>query len=204
MVVFTNHWLIFVLWVHFITPYHIQSHMNKIKILDKEFAVSIPFERIQSTVNRMADKISADYENKEPVFLCVLNGAFMFAADLLKAYTGKCEISFIKLASYAGIKTTGNVRTLIGLEEDIKGRDVVILEDIVDSGITISHLIEDLKSYEPASIKIAALLLKPAAVQKDVRPDYVGLEIPNDFIVGYGLDYNGFGRNLKDIYKITE
>jgi len=178
--------------------------MGKIRILDKEFEKSIPFERIQEVINTMASKIHEDYKNSRPLFLCVLNGAFMFAADLFKHYPGHCEISFIKLSSYAGTQTTGEVKTLIGLDKEIEGRDVIILEDIVDSGITISHLANDLSAFKPESVRIATLLLKPEALHKEIRLDYVGMEIPNDFIVGYGLDYNGFGRNFRDIYKITE
>lgn len=178
--------------------------MGKIRILDKEFEKNIPFERIQEVIETMAVKIHEDYKNSRPLFLCVLNGAFMFAADLFKYYPGHCEISFIKLSSYAGTQTTGEVKTLIGLDKEIEGREVIILEDIVDSGITISHLAGDLSACKPKSVRIATLLLKPDALRKEVRLDYVGMEIPNDFIVGYGLDYNGFGRNFRDIYKITE
>ncbi len=178
--------------------------MGTITILDKEFKKNIASERIQAVVKEMASAIYDDYGHTEPLFLCVLNGAFMFAGDFCKEYPGKCEISFIKLSSYSGTQTSGQVKTLIGLDEEIKGREVVILEDIVDSGITISHLVNDLKGYDPKSVRVATLLLKPDALQKEVRPDYVGMEIPNDFIVGYGLDYNGFGRNFRDIYKITE
>ncbi len=178
--------------------------MEHIKILDKAFAKNIAYEHILKVIQEMADQIAKDYRDSNPLFLCVLNGAFIFAADLLKHYQGDCEISFIRLSSYAGTKTTGEVKTVIGLDDDIKGRDVIILEDIVDSGITISHLVADLSSYAPRSVRVATLLLKPAAVQKEVKPDYVGMEIPNDFIVGYGLDYNGYGRNYKDIYKIVE
>ncbi len=178
--------------------------MARIKILDKEFEKNIPFEHIQKVVKQLAEKIFMDNKENEPLFLCVLNGAFMFAADLFKFYPGNCEISFIKLSSYDGTQTTGEVKTVIGLEEQIQGRNVIILEDIVDSGITIAQLLEDLSTYQPESIRVATLLLKPAAVQKEVRPDYIGMEIPNDFIVGYGLDYRGFGRNYKDIYKITD
>ncbi len=178
--------------------------MGKVKILDKVFEKNIPFETIQENVKRIAGEIYGDYSGRDPLFLCVLNGAFMFAADLLKFYPGSCEISFIKLSSYSGTSTTGEVKTLIGLDEQIRGRDIVILEDIVDSGITVSHLVEDLFRYTPGSIRLASLLLKPEALKKDVMPDYIGIEIPNDFIIGYGLDYNGFGRNYKDIYKIVE
>lgn len=178
--------------------------MTKVKILDKEFEKNIAFEDIQAAIQRIADRISDDYRDSHPMFLCVLNGAFMFAADLFKYYQHPCEISFIQLSSYDGTDTTGKVETIIGLSHEIKDRDVIILEDIVDSGITVAHLVEDMKHYEPKSVRIATLLLKPDAVQNDVRPDYVGIEIPNDFIVGFGLDYNGYGRNFKDIYRIVE
>lgn len=178
--------------------------MTRIQILDKEFDKNISHERIQEAIRKVAHDIHAAYGNKEPLFLCVLSGAFMFASDLFKAYPGPCEISFIKLSSYRDTKSTGEVKTLIGLDKEISDRDVIILEDIVDTGITVAHLLEDLGNYQPKSIRLATLLLKPEAVQTDVKPDYVGIEIPNDFIVGYGLDYNGFGRNLKDIYKITD
>ncbi len=178
--------------------------MDKIKILDKEFALSIPYERIHEAVVSMVDAIFAKHKDSNPLFLCVLNGCFMVAGDFFKEYKGACEISFIKLSSYSGTTTTGEVKKVIGLNQDIRDRDVIILEDIVDTGITISHLIRDLSEYAPKSIKVATLLLKPEAVQSDIRPDYVGMEIPNDFIVGYGLDYDGYGRNLKDIYKIIE
>ncbi len=178
--------------------------MARIRILDKEFDKNIPYERIEAAVRDMSARIYDDYQGRQPLFLCVLNGAFMFAADLFKHYPDPCEISFIKLSSYRDTQSTGEVKTLIGLDKDIGGREVIILEDIVDTGITVAHLVEDLTRYQPASIRLATLLLKPDAVQTDVKPDYVGLEIPNDFIVGYGLDYNGFGRNYKDIYKITD
>ncbi len=178
--------------------------MNRIKILDKEFDKNIPFERIHEAIVRMARAMHADHKDNDPLFLCVLNGCFMLAGDFFKEYPGACEISFIKLSSYSGTSTTGEVKSLIGLNEDIAGRVVIILEDIIDSGITVSHLVKDLSSYNPKSIQVATLLLKPAALRTDVKPDYVGMEIPNDFIVGYGLDYNGYGRNYKDIYKIVE
>lgn len=178
--------------------------MSKIKILDKTFEPFIGHDIIQASITSIAHKLMADYKNKTPLFLCVLNGSFIFAADLFKVYEGPAEISFIKLSSYKGTATTEEVKTLIGLNEDITDRDIVILEDIIDSGITVFHLVQDLQKFQPRSIKIATLLLKPKALRTDIKPDYVGMEIPNDFIVGYGLDYDGFGRNLKDIYKIVE
>jgi hypoxanthine phosphoribosyltransferase len=177
--------------------------MSRINVLDKVFEKFIPYGQIKEAILKMAADISRDYEGSNPLFLCVLNGSFIFAADLLKEYEGACEISFIKLSSYRGTASTEEVETVIGLSEDISGRDVIILEDIIDTGITVSHLLEDLNKLGPRSLKVATLLLKPDAVRTNVKPDYIGLEIPNDFIVGYGLDYNGHGRNLKDIYKIV-
>jgi hypoxanthine phosphoribosyltransferase len=178
--------------------------MDRIKILDKEFEKNIHYERIHEAVVNMADAIYADHEESDPLFLCVLNGCFMLAGDLFKEYKGACQISFIKLSSYSGTMTTGEVKSVIGLNEDIRDRSVIILEDIIDSGITVSHLVKDLTAYAPKSLQVATLLLKPDAVREDIKPDYVGMEIPNDFIVGYGLDYDGYGRNLKDIYKIVK
>ncbi len=178
--------------------------MQTVKVHDKEFAKFIDSDKIAVAIEILANKINTDYKNKTPLFLCILNGSFMFASDLLKKYVGNCEISFIKLSSYQGTQTTEEVKTVIGLNEDIKGRDIIILEDIIDSGITITHLVKDLARYEPDSLKVATLLLKPEALKTNIKPDYVGLEIPNDFIIGYGLDYNGYGRNLPDIYKIIE
>jgi hypoxanthine phosphoribosyltransferase len=176
--------------------------MSQVKILDKEFELFIGFEKIHQAIEKIAHSINEDFSGSNPLFLCVLNGSFMFASDLLKMFDGPCEISFIKLSSYRGITSSEEVKTLIGLDHDISGRDVIVLEDIVDTGITMTHLVEDLKKLSPRSLKIATLLLKPEALRTSIRPDYIGLEIPNDFIVGYGLDYNGYGRNLKDIYKI--
>ena len=172
-------------------------------MLDKVFEKFIPYGKIKEAIAKVADDISRDYKGSNPLFLCVLNGSFIFAADLFKEYEGPCEISFIRVSSYRGTSSTEEVKTVIGLSEDISGRDVIILEDIIDTGITVSHLLEDLNKLGPRSLKVATLLLKPDAVRTGVKPDYIGLEIPNDFIIGYGLDYNGHGRNLKDIYKIV-
>ncbi|MBL7971691.1 MAG: hypoxanthine phosphoribosyltransferase [Prolixibacteraceae bacterium] len=179
--------------------------MKNVKIHDKEFELFIPYEKIRSIVEEMAEKMNNDFKDKNPLFICILNGSFMFAAEIFKRISLlDAEISFIKLASYSGTNTTGSVKQLIGLNEGLAGRTVVILEDIVDSGITITNTIEQIKAMNPAEIKIATLLLKPDALRTEVQLDYIGLEIPNDFIVGYGLDYNGRGRNLIDIYKVTE
>ncbi|MFV0291258.1 MAG: hypoxanthine phosphoribosyltransferase [Mangrovibacterium sp.] len=179
--------------------------MEKIKIHDKEFELFIPYEKIRGNIERIADEMNADLQGTQPLFICVLNGAFLFATEVFKRIdTLEAEITFVKFSSYEGTATTGNVKELIGLNEDIEGRTVIILEDIVDTGITIQRVVEQLQTMNPATIKIATLLLKPDALQRDVKLDYVGLEIPTKFIVGYGLDYDGRGRNLIDIYKIVE
>ncbi len=177
--------------------------MKQVKVHDKTFKLYIPHEKICSVVEEMADKMNVDLADKNPLFLCILNGSFMFAAELFKRIDlVETEISFVKLASYEGDQTSGKVKQLIGLNEEIKGRTVVVLEDIVDTGITINNIEEQLKKMNPKEVMIATLLLKPDALQKEVELDYVGLEIPNDFIVGYGLDYDGYGRNLIDIYSV--
>lgn len=177
--------------------------MKQVKIHDKTFELYIPYEKIRSVVETMADKMNNDLVGKNPIFICILNGSFMFAAELFKRINLiEAEISFVKLASYEGDKTTGTVKQLIGLNENIVGRTVVVLEDIVDTGITIENIIEQLNCLKPKEIRIATLLLKPDSLQKEVQLDYVGLEIPNDFIVGYGLDYDGQGRNLINIYSV--
>ncbi|MBI4645444.1 MAG: hypoxanthine phosphoribosyltransferase [Bacteroidia bacterium] len=178
--------------------------MKKIKVKDKEFILSIPSKTIQEAVRRIAEKMNSDLKNKDVLFIGILNGAFMFASDLFRMIDFKCQITFLKLASYVGSSSSGTVQQLIGLNQNITGKTVVILEDIVDTGITIENIIKQLKGYEPAEIKIATMLLKPDAYTKDIPLDYIGLEIPNDFIIGYGLDYNGYGRNYEDIFSIVK
>lgn len=178
--------------------------MENIKVRDREFAVSIPEEKIKARVAEVAAQISHDLEGKRPLFLAVLNGSFVFAADLLRGIETPCEISFVRMASYEGTSSTGAVKQLIGLKEDIKDRMVVIVEDIIDSGLTMVHLLELLKEKQPADIKIAALLVKPGNLKVELDIPYCCFEIPNDFIVGYGLDYDGEGRNLPSIYTVTE
>ena len=178
--------------------------MKNVTVLDKDFELFISYEKIRSIVEEMAEKMNNDLKGKNPLFICIINGSFMFAAEIFKRISLlDAEISFIKLASYSGTATTGSVKQLIGLNEDLTGRTVVVLEDIVDSGITIANTIEQIQNKNPLEIKIATLLLKPEALQVKVPLDYIGIEIPNDFIIGYGLDYNGRGRNLIDIYKVT-
>ncbi|SRR5690554_1684619 len=178
--------------------------MKKVRILDKDFELFIEAATIQESIKRVAADINNDLKNKDPIFIAVLNGSFMFAGDLMKEVSIPCEITFVRIASYRGMSTTKDLKEVLGLNEDIKGRTVVIVEDIVDTGHTIERLIQQFTALEPKEIKIATLLFKPKALIKDVKPDYVALEIPNDFIVGFGLDYDGFGRNLQDIYKIKE
>ena len=176
--------------------------MNKINVYNKEFEIFLSSEKIQQTIDKMADQINKDIVGKDVLFLVVLNGAFMFAADLLKRIKGDCKISFVKLSSYVGTRSTSTVRELIGLDEILRGRTVIIVEDIVDTGITMANTIEKLMHLEAAEVKLATLLFKPEAFQKDFPIDYIGLEIPNDFIIGYGLDYDGLARNYPDIYKL--
>lgn len=176
---------------------------NFMRIKDKRFAVSIPEAAILREVGRVAGEISRDLEGKDPLFLSVLNGAFMFTADLLKRVTIPCEVSFVKLASYQGVASTGVVKEVIGINEDLYGRTVVIVEDIVDTGVTMQRLLETLGTRRPKEIRIATLLLKPGKLKVDLDIDYVAMRIPNDFIVGYGLDYDGQGRNFKDIYTVV-
>jgi hypoxanthine phosphoribosyltransferase len=178
--------------------------MKNINVLDKEFTISLPAEKIQSRVIELAHKIDRDYKEKKPVFLGILNGSFMFASDLFKQISIDAQITFLKLASYQGTTTTGSVKQLIGLNQSIKDQHVIILEDIVDTGETLDTIMQQLSGYQPASVKIVTLLFKPDAYTKDIPLDYVGFEIPNDFIIGYGLDYDGFGRNYEDIYTVVK
>lgn len=178
--------------------------MDAIKIKDKDFAVSIPESKILCEVERLAAQISRDLEGKNPLFLGILNGSFMFAADLFRRITIPAEISFVKFASYDGVSSTGVIKELIGLTEDIAGRTIVIVEDIIDTGCTMKKLLEDLGARAPESIHVCTLLLKPEKLKVALDVEYVALEIPNDFIVGYGLDYNQEGRNLPHIYQVIE
>ncbi|WP_430817336.1 hypoxanthine phosphoribosyltransferase [Carboxylicivirga sp. RSCT41] len=178
--------------------------MSRVKLLDREFELSIPEEKLLKAVDKVAEQMNKDLEGKNPLMVCVLNGSFMFASDLMKRLTIPCEISFVKLSSYSGTGSTGTVKELIGLNEDISGRTIVLLEDIVDTGLTIINTVEQVKQMGPADVKVATMLFKPEACKRDVKLDYVGMDIPNDFIVGYGLDYDGYGRNLKDIYTVVE
>jgi hypoxanthine phosphoribosyltransferase len=177
---------------------------STIKVNNKDFRIFIKADTIDVAIQQIADSINKDTESELPLFLVVLNGAFMFAADLLKRIKGECNVSFVKLASYSGTQSTHEVKELIGLNESIKGRSVIILEDIIDTGNTLDVLLKTLQTHEAGKVRIATLLFKPEAFQCDYGIDYVGIEIPNDFIIGYGLDYDGFARNLPDIYKIVD
>jgi hypoxanthine phosphoribosyltransferase len=178
--------------------------MDKIKLKDKEFQISIPYDTIYEAVKKIASQINEDFRDKEtPIFLSILNGAFMFTADLFKELEIEGYLSFVKFASYQGTTSSGEVKELLGINEDLKDKNVIILEDIVDSGLTIKQVADQVASFQPREMRIATLLLKPAIFEGDVKLDYIGMEVPNDFIIGYGLDYNGLGRNHRDIYKVV-
>lgn len=177
--------------------------MPVIKVHDKIFETFLSEDEIQKRVKELAAAINNDYKGKRPLFIGILNGAFMFASDLFKNLEIDAEICFIKLISYQGTKSSGKVVTSIGLMEDIHGRDVILIEDIVDTGKTLNEFLPGLKHQQPASLKIAALLHKPGATEYPLTIDYLAFSIPNKFVVGYGLDYDGLGRNLKEIYQLV-
>lgn len=178
--------------------------MAHIKIHDKQFVPYLSEKEIQTEIKRLADEIAKDYEGKKPLCIAILNGSFMFASDLFKYLAIEAEINFIKLASYKGTKSTGNVITSIGLDENVHGRHVIIIEDIVDTGKTLTEFLPQLRIQQPLSLKIAALLHKPEALKHPLAIDYLGFSIPNKFVVGYGLDYDGLGRNIKEIYQLAD
>lgn len=177
--------------------------MQTIRVHDKTFVPYLSETEIADRVAEMAGTIGRDYEGMKPLFLAVLNGSFVFAADLFRRLTIEAEISFIKLASYKGTTSTGNVVTAIGLEESLHGRHVVLLEDIIDTGKTLHHFLPQLQHQGPASLRIAALLTKPESLKYPVEAHYTGFSIPDKFVVGYGLDYDGLGRNIPAIYQVT-
>jgi len=177
--------------------------MNK-QILDKSFKPYLTQSNLAEAIERIANQINQDYSDKNPLFIAILNGSFIFASDLFKKINIPAEISFIKLASYQGTKSTGNVITAIGLETDLYDRNVIVVEDIIDTGKTLSAFLPQLEHQQPKSLKVCALLHKKEATQYPITIDYLGFEIPNLFVVGYGLDYNGYGRNLDQIMQIDE
>jgi len=177
--------------------------MNIIRVHDKDFVPYLTSAQIDEQVSRVAAEINMDYDGKKPLFIAILNGAFMFASDLLKKVTVESEITFIKLASYKGIKSTGKVINAIGLDADLHRRDVIIVEDIVDTGKTLFHFLPQLQHQNPTSLKIASLLHKPDALIHPLTIDYLGFTIPDKFVIGYGLDYDGLGRNIKEIYQLV-
>ncbi len=176
--------------------------MSSIQVLDKTFVPYLKEAAIQEKITELAAQLNKDYTGKRPLFLAILNGSFLFTADLFKQISIEAEVSFIKLASYKGTSSTGNVITAIGLDINVKDRDIIILEDIIDTGKTLHHYLPQLANMQPASVKIAVLLNKKEALQYPVTVDYACFEIPNKFVVGYGLDYDGLGRNSKDIYQL--
>lgn len=176
--------------------------MKTIKIRDKEFELFITSEEIDKAIDSVAEKMSEELAEKNPLFICVLNGSFMFASDLMKRLNIPSEISFVRLSSYKGTSSTGDVKIVYGLDENIEGRTIVVVEDIVDTGNTMARMLKQLEALNPKEVKVSTLLFKPEALEHDVPLDYVALSIPSDFIVGYGLDYDGYGRNLPDIYKL--
>jgi hypoxanthine phosphoribosyltransferase len=176
---------------------------NKIKVHDKFFEPYLSAEQIDTCIQQMADKLNAEYAGKTPLFIAVLNGSFIFAADLFKKLTIEAEICFIKLASYKGTKSTGQVLTAIGLDVDVNERHVVVLEDILDTGKTLHTFLPQLYHAQPASLAIAALLHKPEATEYELPLNYIGMSIPNKFVLGYGLDYDGLGRNLPTIFQLS-
>lgn len=175
-----------------------------ITVHDKDFVPYLSESEILEKVKELADKINYDYKDKKPLFISILNGSFMFSADLFKYLAIDAEICFIKLASYKGTKSSGQVVTAIGLDTDIKGRDIVILEDIIDTGKTLSQFLPQVHNQQPASLRIAVLLHKPEATVFPIEIDYTCFTIPNKFVLGYGLDYNGLGRNLSKLYQLKE
>lgn len=174
--------------------------MSAIILRDKTFVPMMPADAIAARVKELGREIAADLADRKPLVVGVLNGAFIFMADLVRAMDIECELAFIRVASYDGMSSTGKVRRLLGLDQDLTGRSVLVVEDIIDTGCTMLHLLEDLKSRGAAEVRIATLLVKPQNLAVDLRIDYCAFEIPNDFILGYGLDYDGYGRNLPDIY----
>lgn len=175
-----------------------------IRVLDRNFEVSIPKETILQRVSALAEQLNRDYEGRNPVVVCMLNGAFVFAADLVRMLSFQHEVLFCRYSSYEGMESSGHLKEVMGISDSIAGRDVIILEDIVDTGYTMESVLPKFREKNPASVKLACMLFKPAKLVADISVDYYAMEIPNEFIIGYGLDYNGMGRHLPDIYTVVE
>jgi hypoxanthine phosphoribosyltransferase len=193
-------------YFHIFAPasFSIIDFMNEVRILDKKFRVLISEQAIHKRIDEMALQINRDFAGSEVIFVGILNGAFMFAADLFRKIDLNARITFVKLASYVGTSSTGSVTELIGWNEDLVNKKIIVVEDIVDTGATLERIVNELVIRNVADIKIATMLIKPTAYKKDIPINYVGFEIPNNFVVGYGLDYNGYGRNLPSIYTLAK
>lgn len=178
--------------------------MKELQIKDRKFELFISEDRIIKEIDRISDTLNKEFIDKDPVFVCILTGAFMFASEVIKRFKGDCEVTFMRLKSYEGLGSVGVVKELHGFVEKIENRNVIILEDIIETGETMTHLMNKMNQQNPASITIVSLFFKPNALKKQVHPDHVALEIGNDFIVGFGLDYDGYGRNLRSVYKVKE
>ncbi|PCH68132.1 MAG: hypoxanthine phosphoribosyltransferase [Bacteroidetes bacterium] len=178
--------------------------MENIKVHDKEFRIDITGEQIEQRLRELAEKLNNEYEGKNPLFVAVLNGSFMFAGDLMKYLNIECEITFVRIKSYAGLKSDGDIKILLGIKEEVNDRHVVFIEDIVDTGNTIMQIFAQMEKFTPKDVKVMTLLFKPEAMQFDYKPDYVGFDVENKFYVGYGLDYDGLGRNHYGIYILNE
>jgi len=177
---------------------------NIVEVGDKRFELFIENDAIAKRTRLLGVQLNMDYEGRCPVFIGVLNGSFLFMADLIKEIEIPCEVAFIRVSSYEGTATTGRIKETLGLPDDLEGKDIILIEDIVDTGFTLKSVLEKVYQQQPSSVRVCSLLYKPAAIQSNINElEYVGFEIPNEFVVGYGLDYNGLGRNLKDIYKVT-
>lgn len=178
--------------------------MESVQLADKTFHSFISAAKIQEQIKVLSAQINADYANKKPIFIAILNGSFMFCSDLIKQIELECKVTFLKLASYNGLASSGQIKELIGLNENIKDQEVIVIEDIMDSGLTLATILAQLKALDPASIQVCTLLYKPAANKTAYVPAYIGFEVGNEFLVGYGLDYNGLGRNLPEIYQFND
>lgn len=186
----------------FVPEFEQYKLLKQIQLADKTFKLSISYDKIDQAISSIAHAMNHELKDKDPLFLCVLNGSFMFAADLMKKLDFASKISFVKFSSYEGAQSTGQIKSLIGLNESIENKTIIVLEDIVDTGLTLDNLKSHLTEHNPKEVKIASLFFKPTACKTNIKIDYLGFEIPDDFVVGYGLDYDGYGRNLADLYTL--